>query len=515
VLPIVQRELQVAARSRRFYAWRLRTGIILVLLSWGMLLVTRGGVRPNSGSGVFDTLCFAALLFCLLEGIRKTADSISEEKRQGTLGLLFLTDLSGFDVVLGKFAAAAVRSFNTLLAFVPVLAVSLLLGGSTGGEFWRTVLVLTASLGASLSLGLLASTFSREKSIAATGAMLFGLCVVPWAVARIARQPMSWISGVSPFSLLSAGSDAFYGRAPGVYWGGLGLLVGVSIAAVSIASIALPRCWQERPRQVSRSRSIGWRSPARVVQKRREMLDRNPALWLMFDARSTRWLLAFVLVVGIGAAAASLSLHLLFPNWNLRSPDELHLAIAGIGGGAIVLAVYLYTARESSRNLSEARQNGALELILSTPLNVEEIVRGQLLALGNALVIPAAVFASLFLYFFAFATLFQQAPMLLLLLKTATECVLGVFALAWFGMWMALTSKSPARAFLKTVAIGIVVPHLVCTPTIVNQVVLLVLAADKVKVHFRSYVAGRYIQASAYHLPPVSQSSPGAPPVLR
>ncbi|HQU46125.1 MAG TPA: hypothetical protein PK867_25150, partial [Pirellulales bacterium] len=40
-----------------------------------------------------------------------TADCISSERREGTLGLLFLTDLRGHDVVLGKLVVAGLGAF--------------------------------------------------------------------------------------------------------------------------------------------------------------------------------------------------------------------------------------------------------------------------------------------------------------------------------------------------------------------------------------------------------------------
>ena len=82
----------------------------------------------------------------LLAGIFTTADCLSEEKREGTLGLLFLTDLKGYDIVLGKIVAASVNWFFGLLALFPVLALSLLMGGVAPGEFWRKILGLATSL---------------------------------------------------------------------------------------------------------------------------------------------------------------------------------------------------------------------------------------------------------------------------------------------------------------------------------------------------------------------------------
>lgn len=515
MLPIVQRELQVAARSRNFYKWRLRIGVCLVLVSLAIILSTRGGLHPASAGQGFRTLCFFALLLCLVEGIRKTSDTISEEKRARTLGFLFLTDLKGFDIVLGKLAAAAIRSFNTLLAFVPVLAITLLLGGTTGGEFWRMALGLVVVLALSQSVCIFTSTISREKFLGAAAMALVVICFLPVAAQPLVPAPArEWISAASPFSLLSnAASDAVYRRMPAVYWAGIGWLVLISSLSIIAASLALPHVWQDQWRRTSTGRIQRRTSPLQL-QKRREMLDRNPAIWLMFDQQRRRWLDGFAYLVGIGSTIVLILLHTVPPGWNLNLPYQLHFVVVGIAATAIILAAYLYTARESSRNLADARENGALELVLSTPLNVDAIIAGQFLALTNALARPAAVLCLLAIYVAAFALLTSEIPSLLVAAKTGTEAVLGIFAVAKFGMWMALTSKGATRAFFKTIVFGIVLPHLFCTPTIVNQIVLLVLAHDKVRANFRRYVAERYLGKHAFGLSPVSPQGP-APPVLR
>ena len=73
-------------------------------------------------------------MYCLLSGVWFTADCLSEEKREGTLGLLFLTDLKGYDVVLGKLVATSLNGLYAVLAAVPILALPLLMGGVAPGE---------------------------------------------------------------------------------------------------------------------------------------------------------------------------------------------------------------------------------------------------------------------------------------------------------------------------------------------------------------------------------------------
>ena len=161
-LPIVERELRVVARRPGTYwtRWFAALGMMLVWL----LLAAANRRMPAAELSqlLFVSFGVLALGFCLLAGIFLTADCLSEEKREGTLGLLFLTDLRGYDVVLGKLIATSVHSVYGLLAIFPVLALPLMMGGVTGGEFWRVVLVLVATLFLSLSLGMAASAATRE-----------------------------------------------------------------------------------------------------------------------------------------------------------------------------------------------------------------------------------------------------------------------------------------------------------------------------------------------------------------
>jgi ABC-type transport system involved in multi-copper enzyme maturation permease subunit len=66
-----------------------------------------------------QTVCAFGL--SLLAGLFLTSDCLSEEKREGTLGLLFLTDLKSHDIVLGKFVATALSALYCLLALLPVM----------------------------------------------------------------------------------------------------------------------------------------------------------------------------------------------------------------------------------------------------------------------------------------------------------------------------------------------------------------------------------------------------------
>src|ERR1035438_3460203 len=134
-LPIVDRELRVAARRRGTHWVRLVVALFAILTAIVIFLVNFGAPPHAVGEAIFQGLSILCMIYCVLSGRISTADCLSEEKREGTLGLLFLTDLKGYDVVLGKLAATSLAGFYGLLAVFPVLAIPLLLGGITSGEF--------------------------------------------------------------------------------------------------------------------------------------------------------------------------------------------------------------------------------------------------------------------------------------------------------------------------------------------------------------------------------------------
>jgi len=100
-LSVAERELRAAARQKKTYRLRwIAAGGALALLVWlGWALDAFANRR--AGPMVFQICSVNILLGCLLIGAMETADCISREKRDGTLGLLFLTNLNSAEIVAG------------------------------------------------------------------------------------------------------------------------------------------------------------------------------------------------------------------------------------------------------------------------------------------------------------------------------------------------------------------------------------------------------------------------------
>src|SRR3989442_7556859 len=164
LLPIVDRDLGVASRRRPTYRMRVNAALVAIaMFGWMMLTFLEAIPATWQGRYLFRALFGFAFVYCLFIGAWLTADCLSEEKRDGTLGLLFLTDLKGYDVVLGKLAATSVNSLYALLAILPVISLPVQLGGVTASELWQSALVLLNTIFFSLAAGIFVSTLSRDE----------------------------------------------------------------------------------------------------------------------------------------------------------------------------------------------------------------------------------------------------------------------------------------------------------------------------------------------------------------
>ena len=171
-LPLADRELRITARKARTY-W-LRSAIALGTMAMGTVFIVLGFSRiisPSSaGKAFFESLSVALYVGVTLDTLT-AAGSLGRERRENTLGFLFLTPLKGYDVVAGKLAGVLVHQFYALLATLPVMSISFFIGGVSGSDFMRMAIALLNALFFSSTLGLLTGAFIQRESRAVGGAV--------------------------------------------------------------------------------------------------------------------------------------------------------------------------------------------------------------------------------------------------------------------------------------------------------------------------------------------------------
>ncbi|HEY5914166.1 MAG TPA: ABC transporter permease subunit [Verrucomicrobiae bacterium] len=469
-LPIVARELRVASRKRSTYWVRTGAGAVVIALGLWLFVVMQGQSPREIAQGLFYVLTGSAVAYGLLSGPRTTADSLSAEKREGTLGLLFLTDLKGYDVVLGKLMASSVNALYAVLAVLPMLAVPILMGGVTPGEFARLALLSLDALFFSLAAGICVSSFSRSANQAMLGTLLvvlFFTAVLPACGSLLVVMGKARMTNAA-FLLPSVGFT-YYSALDQVYRAGrepfLVSMVVVNLLGwlfLGVASAVLPRNWQDHPvGPRGRRWSEGWKMwtygrPEERLAFRRRLLDQNAFFWLASRVRIKPALVwGFLGLVGCVWA------------WGLAKGRRAWLdpSMYFITGYGLSLVIRCWFAAEATRQLAEDRKSGSLELLLSTTLGVRDILHGQLLALSRQFLGPVLFVLGLESLFLA-ASLAgdvggDRNSFIWIYAARMVMFILDLAALYWVGLWQGVSAKNQSRATSTTLAWVLVLPWVV------------------------------------------------------
>ena len=181
-LPLVAKELLEQAARPRTYVARTVYAVLLfatcLLVSWGDVS-TRTGPLSALGSGVnlFEVVVALQFVGITLFMPARACGAITSEKERDSLGLLFLTKLGPWTILLEKYVANLVTMFTYILLCLPILVVAYSLGGLTPdhllGGIWLMVLT-TLMIGA---LCLCCSAFFRTTTSAFVVTYLLGATI--------------------------------------------------------------------------------------------------------------------------------------------------------------------------------------------------------------------------------------------------------------------------------------------------------------------------------------------------
>jgi ABC-type transport system involved in multi-copper enzyme maturation permease subunit len=405
-LSVVERELRIAARKRGTFRVRMLTSAVALFISaFTLYIVTFFGSRPISGEALFSTLSGVAFIFACLAGPALTADCINEERNDGTLGLLFLTNLPGISIVLGKLFGHGLLALYSILSVVPVMALAALLGGLDGTSLAKTALVLVVTLILSLIVGMFSSTVCR-KTPAAAALTLSILTIfspgIPLAATLLRLDPRTaWIAQLeilSPqYALLMAGPAAA-ALSSNRLWLALGLQILIALLFFGLILALLPRAWKEgaastAPRHFySAWKALRYGTGEARRRIRFRLLAINPFLWLSCRERfgpAGPALLLVVLAWVISMIGRSINVG--------PAPNPfLSPLVAWIVGIPLLYLIFCFRlATAASERFATDRKAGALELILCTPIQSREIIRGHWLGLVRRFWGAAAVLFAL------------------------------------------------------------------------------------------------------------------------
>jgi hypothetical protein len=441
-LPIAVREMQVSARRPMTYYWRCLCALNAGCVTLACLLAGFAGALSAASAGelTFRILSLAGYGIAAVAAALMTADCISQERREGTLGLLFLTDLRGYDIIVGKLARLGAPIYCLAAAF-PALGFTLLLGGVSLGDFAGVALALLNTLFFYAAFGLLVSARSWNGGSASSSAML------------------GVLAGSAPMVAALAGLDL-----PGA---GLAMLfltpAGAFLSALEPASSAVSR--PDFLPSLAASHALGWlfiaaagrvvmrplsggedpRQPASARRPRAREADPVAAFYSRSAPRQS-WRLV-LLLAGLAAMIALTSACISSTQW-FDIPTFL-----GIMVGLHLILKYC-AANSACRALPSRRKSGELEILLTTPLDGDAILSGSITAIKRQLLRP-------FLFVLAMDGLLLVLGWCKLgpwegFLWAGAVClevlwfIGNLYTLTWLGLFMGLKSSSHAKALGST-----------------------------------------------------------------
>jgi len=482
-LPIVNRELRVAARRPRTYYGRMAAAAVwAALAAYFLVVMSIAGFRRSDGMTLFRTVSGALFIWaviCTWVG----ADSISVEKREGTIGFLFLTDLKSHDIVLGKMVAAALPSFYGAVAILPLLAICLMMGGVTVWQYAKAGLAILDVFFLGQAVGIFSSALCRKReNVSGLPFLVLLLYVAASNLASMVASLKGWMwpaflfeynNPAHPFSMAMRGTIIPLWTIPRVaqpgYWIPLLIVNLHGWIFLALATWVLPRRWRDQPKKegIWRARWDRWRfgSLATRTAFRKKLVTVNPMLWLVCRGRFSP-AFAWSVMGTVALSIVALSIWAI----TMNSWREVY---AGCFICLIITLQLMVRVGVASRAglLEEQRRSGSLETMLyCSPMSVDEILNGVRLVVRRyyrypvlvlvvteigmfiaALItgfhnIPWMLSGNVQTFITAFITVYPNIDLLLFIGVSTILLIPDLRAIAWMAMWTAMSNPRPRSA---------------------------------------------------------------------
>ena len=455
ILPILTREARRAAKRPAMYRFRLGAVVVAVVIGVYLLFQTRHWTASAAiGRDIFQILVWIGFAFCLLSGVLFASGLLCQERRDGSLALLFLTRLTGLDVVLGKLTAILLITVQVTLGLIPVMALCIPLGGVAFAEFCRAVAVLIATLSLSLTTGLFVSALNRELSRSVL--ITFAAVTIPTVAfgfldsALRASFPGTAIGVVLPglAPLMTSFLDEQYAATPQAFELCLAYQFLLSSLLLALAGRMLKRLSIDSSPSSQRFARFFHTWATIPPDERRDLMRRNPIYWLSQRQR-WRWLSTWIIF-------CVLLIFWFFALEHFAFQRGARLFTIFVIAPTLHLLLKIAMAAESASRLASAR-SGELELLLATPLTSGQIIRGHQRGLLRQFLWPITtmvVIDLIFAFAYGHGTTQRDAAYILgylFIYSLGISMIIDAPALATVGLWQGLRSENNWQALQRTV----------------------------------------------------------------
>lgn len=424
--PIVVRLVQGGSRrDRHMY---IRTAYLAVLIAVLLILLMPGGgqvlqyqLLAVKGASAFEIVAYLQIaLICVLSPIFM-AGAIAQESNPKTWEILLTTPMTSLQMVLGHLLGRLFFILALLAASLPLFAITQYFGGVPGRSILLSYAVAAC---AALVVGAVAVTLAVNRLAGRRAVFAFYVSVVTYLAVTIAADfalgggsAATWLTPLNPFLALRALlNPAGYPRPDGVelatmtalprFWmgspvgawcalsGGLSLLL-VAISSTTVRAVgtrvgAIP--WYRRALGLGASGADS--RPPRMVWM-------NPIAWREAAARQAtlpkifmRWaFIASGVLWGLGL--------ILYYHYSGLSHSAFRYALL-VTVWTEIAVIVLIAINTSATAISREREDGTLDLLLTTPITPKDYLNGKLRGLisylSPLLAVPIGTIAAAGLY---------------------------------------------------------------------------------------------------------------------
>ncbi|MBI3854071.1 MAG: ABC transporter permease subunit [Planctomycetes bacterium] len=386
--PVAGKELRSVSRRWQTYVGRcLFVGITAYLLYeyWKQFWRLKSGVQTyvsvsqiaELGRAIFVRCEGVSIVLTLLAAVMAASDMLAREIRQGTLGLLLLTDLSPRQVVLGKFKGAMMIALALYLCSVPVLAIAVYMGGVGPADLARSAAFTLglAAVGAAVSLCYSARLKSGGAAVAVSLPLLMVYLLVFGAADLLGDFfYRNWSASTALLHKGGVGTTVLALFLCGYY---LALTLRHVRERTGIAPGPAELAREQRTLKIDELREQNPSKPRRILRTWRAVWEESPLLWKEFTLRP-----ALRLREDWRTRCSVILFALFFASFIFTRFGEgaffnlwgAFFTVAALAGGSLLFAPE-----------KEGRQ---WLLLLSTPVTAVQIVRAKLLC---GLIFPEAM----------------------------------------------------------------------------------------------------------------------------
>jgi ABC-type transport system involved in multi-copper enzyme maturation permease subunit len=429
--PIAVRLVQNGSRrTKHLYIRAAYLAVLIVVLLWSLLLGTSAGqleYQKLAAAGAFSFTVIAYLqigLICVLAPVFM-GGAIAQEASPRTWEVLLTTPLTASEIVFGNLLGRLFFVLALLFASLPLFALTQYFGGVPGRAIFASYAVAGC---AALLVGSIAIALSVSRLVGKRAFFVFYVCVVSYLGLTLAAdvalrqrglgegtgQGVTMMTGLNPFLALHAllnpttypaavegthsGLKAWMLETPVKFWcfasGLLSLLALVSstftVRAGGLQTLGQGDDGVPWTQRLFGRKVVGSGDGDGAVHRAPRTVWHNPIAWREAASRNStpskifaRWLF---LIMGLGFGVGIVW----FYHTNKLTHADFRFAL--IATVIIELAVIsLVAINTAATAISKEREDGTLDLLLTTPLTAGSYLTGKLRGLVTYLLPLLAV----------------------------------------------------------------------------------------------------------------------------